>query len=221
MHKIMAGLVDQYVFAGNTQALKVVTKMADYFCKRVQNVSMQYTIERDWQSSNEESGGMNDVMYQLYTITGDTKHLLLANLFDKPCFLGPLALKADELSGFHSNTHIPIVVGSQMRKLGCFSWMRFNSSHMYANATRGTSVSEFWTDPKRVAITLQMENEESMNHVSRILFRWTKEMGYADYYDEWRIGYSERKRTRDYDIHVAIRPGYVESFRNSYLGNTL
>ncbi|KAI3676934.1 hypothetical protein L1987_86550 [Smallanthus sonchifolius] len=196
IHKIMAGLVDQYVFAGNNQALKMVTKMADYFCKRVQNVITQFTIEGHWQTLNEESGGMNDVMYRLYTITGDTKHLLLANLFDKPCFLGPLAIKADQLSGFHANTHIPIVVGSQMRyevtgepiykEIGMFFMDTVNSSYMYA--TGGTSVNEFWSDPKRLATTLQMENEETcatynMLKVSRILFRWTKEMAYADYYE--------------------------------------
>ncbi|KAL8262958.1 hypothetical protein R6Q59_024307 [Mikania micrantha] len=196
IHKIMAGLVDQYVLAGNNQALKIVTQMADYFCKRVQNVIKQYTIERHWRSLNEETGGMNDVMYRLYTITGDSKHLLLAHLFDKPCFLGLLAIKADELSGFHSNTHIPIVVGSQMRyevtgdplykEISMFFMDIVNSSHMYA--TGGTSVSEFWSEPKRLATTLQTENEEScttynMLKVSRNLFRWTKEIAYADYYE--------------------------------------
>lgn len=196
IHKIMAGLVDQYVLAGNNQALKMVTKMADYFYKRVQNVIYQYTIERHWRSLNEETGGMNDVMYRLYTITGDSNHLLLAHLFDKPCFLGLLAIKADDLSGFHANTHIPIVIGSQMRyevtgdplykEIGMFFMDAVNSSHMYA--TGGTSVSEFWSEPKRLASTLQTENEEScttynMLKVSRNLFRWTKEMAYADYYE--------------------------------------
>ncbi|KAF5822861.1 putative six-hairpin glycosidase superfamily, beta-L-arabinofuranosidase, GH127 [Helianthus annuus] len=196
IHKIMAGLVDQYVLAGNNQALKMVTQMADYFFERVQNVIKQYTIERHWRSLNEETGGMNDVLYRLYTITGDSKHLLLAHLFDKPCFLGLLAIKADELAGFHSNTHIPIVVGSQMRyeitgdplykEISMFFMDTVNSSHMYA--TGGTSVSEFWSEPKRLATTLQTENEEScttynMLKVSRNLFRWTKEIAYADYYE--------------------------------------
>nr|GEZ77239.1 glycosyl hydrolase [Tanacetum cinerariifolium] len=196
IHKIMAGLVDQYVFAGNDQALKMVTQMADYFYKRVQNVIAKYTIERHWKSLNEETGGMNDVMYRLYTITGDANHLLLAHLFDKPCFLGLLAIKADELSGFHANTHIPIVVGAQRRyevtgdplykEIGTFFMETINSSHSYA--TGGTSVGEFWSEPKRLATTLQTENEEScttynMLKVSRNLFRWTKEMAYADYYE--------------------------------------
>ncbi|XP_071706513.1 uncharacterized protein [Rutidosis leptorrhynchoides] len=196
IHKIMAGLVDQYVLAGNNQALEMVTKMADYFCKRVQNVITRYSIERHWLSLNEETGGMNDILYRLYTITGDSKHLWLAHLFDKPCFLGLLAVKADDISGYHANTHIPIVIGAQRRyevtgdplykEIGTFFMDIVNASHMYA--TGGTSVDEFWSEPKRLGSTLQTENEEScttynMLKVSRNLFRWTKEMAYADYYE--------------------------------------
>ncbi|XP_022846362.1 uncharacterized protein LOC111369111 [Olea europaea var. sylvestris] len=115
IHKILAGLLDQYTLAGNAQALKMMTWMVDYFYNRVRNVISKYTLERHWLSLNEETGGMNDVLYKLYNITGDQKHLLLAHLFDKPCFLGLLAVKADDISGFHANTHIPVVIGSQMR----------------------------------------------------------------------------------------------------------
>ncbi|ONH99280.1 hypothetical protein PRUPE_6G022600 [Prunus persica] len=196
IHKILAGLLDQYTFVENTQSLKMVTWMVDYFYNRVQNVISKYSVERHYLSLNEETGGMNDVLYKLYVITRDTKHLLLAHLFDKPCFLGLLAVQADDISGFHANTHIPIVIGSQMRyevtgdplykEMGIFFMNIVNSSHSYA--TGGTSVSEFWSDPKRLASTLQTENEEScttynMLKVSRHLFKWTKETAYADYYE--------------------------------------
>lgn len=65
----MQGLLDQYTVAGNTKALDMVVKMADYFSDRVKNVIQKYSIERHWESLNEETGGMNDVLYQLYTIT--------------------------------------------------------------------------------------------------------------------------------------------------------
>ncbi|XP_077210370.1 uncharacterized protein LOC143845851 [Tasmannia lanceolata] len=196
IHKIMAGLLDQYLLAGNTKALKMVVWMVNYFSNRVQNVISKYSIERHWESLNEESGGMNDVLYKLYSITGNQKHLILAHLFDKPCFLGLLAVQTDSLSGFHANTHIPVVIGSQMRyeitgdplykAMGTFFMDVVNSSHSYA--TGGTSVRELWSDPKRLADHLHTENEEScttynMLKVSRNLFRWTKEMAYADYYE--------------------------------------
>ncbi|KAK7373631.1 hypothetical protein VNO80_07046 [Phaseolus coccineus] len=120
IHKILAGLLDQYTFAGNSQALKVVTGMVDYFYNRVQN--------------------------------GDSKHIFLAQLFDKPCFLGLLAVQANDIADMHANTHIPIVVGSQRRyeitgdslykDTGTFFMETINSSHSYA--TGGTSVNEFW-----------------------------------------------------------------------------
>ncbi|KAE8037104.1 hypothetical protein FH972_009727 [Carpinus fangiana] len=196
IHKILAGLLDQYTFAGNAQALKMMTWMVEYFYNRVQNVITKYSVERHYLSLNEETGGMNDVLYKLYRVTEDPKHLLLAHLFDKPCFLGILAVQADDISGFHANTHIPIVVGSQMRfevtgdplykAIGTFFMEIVNSSHSYA--TGGTSADEFWSDPKRLASTLHTENEEScttynMLKVSRHLFTWTKEMAYADYYE--------------------------------------
>lgn len=65
----MAGLLDQYTLGGNDQALKMLTWMVGYFYNRVQNVISKYTIERHWLSLNEETGGMNDVLYKLYRIT--------------------------------------------------------------------------------------------------------------------------------------------------------
>ncbi|KAI4322074.1 hypothetical protein L6164_021797 [Bauhinia variegata] len=197
IHKILAGLLDQHMIAGNPQALKMVTWMVDYFYNRVKNVITKYTISRHYESLNEETGGMNDVLYRLYSVTGNAKHLLLAHLFDKPCFLGLLAVQANDIADFHANTHIPVVIGSQMRyevtgdplykEIGTFFMGLINSSHSYA--TGGTSVNEFWRNPKRIADYLQTtENEEScttynMLKVSRHLLRWTKDVTYADYYE--------------------------------------
>lgn len=65
----MAGLLDQFEFAGNAQAFNMTEWMAEYFYNRVQNVISKYTIERHWYSLNEEVGGMNDVLYRLYTLS--------------------------------------------------------------------------------------------------------------------------------------------------------
>ncbi|XP_043691514.1 uncharacterized protein LOC122642154 isoform X2 [Telopea speciosissima] len=233
IHKILAGLLDQYMLAGNTQALNMVVWMVEYFYNRVQNVISKYSVERHYLSLNEETGGMNDVLYKLYSITGDQNHLVLAHLFDKPCFLGLLAVKAESISGFHANTHIPVVIGSQMRyettgdplykEIGTFFMDLVNSSHSYA--TGGTSVSEFWSDPKRLANTLQAENEEScttynMLKVSRHLFRWTKEMAYADYYERALTnGVLSIQRGREPGVMIYMLPqGHGVSKARSYHG---
>ncbi|KAL5978156.1 hypothetical protein ACLOJK_029273 [Asimina triloba] len=196
IHKIMVGLLDVYEYAGKTKALDIMTWMVEYFSERVKNVIINHSIERHWTSLNEETGGMNDVLYRLYTITGNKKHLVMAHLFDKPCFLGYLALKIDSLSGFHANTHIPVVIGGQNRyeitgdplykDIGITFLDFLNSSHMYA--TGGSNIGEHWSDPNRLADTLDLNNEESCTtyntlKVSRHLFRWNKQMEYADHYE--------------------------------------
>ncbi|XP_066385303.1 uncharacterized protein [Miscanthus floridulus] len=91
IQKIMQGLLDRYTVTANSRVLDMVVKMANYCSDRVKNVIQKYSIERHWESLSDEFGGMNDVLYPLYMIT------------------------ADSISGFHSNTHIPVVVGAQMR----------------------------------------------------------------------------------------------------------
>jgi hypothetical protein len=43
--------------------------MVDYFYNRVRNVITNFSVERHYQSLNEETGGMNDVLYKLFSIT--------------------------------------------------------------------------------------------------------------------------------------------------------
>ncbi|CAN6169408.1 unnamed protein product [Urochloa humidicola] len=234
IHKIMQGLLDQHVVAGNGRALGMVVAMADYFAGRVSRVIRKYSIVQHWASLNEETGGMNDVLDQLYTITNDQRHLVLAHLFDKPCFLGLLAVQADSLSGFHANTHIPVVVGGQIRyevtgdplykEIATFFMDTVNSSHAYA--TGGTSVGEFWYDPKRLAEALTTtETQEScttynMLKVSHHLFRWTKEVAYADYYERALInGVLSIQRGRDPGVMIYMLPqGPGKSKAVSYHG---
>jgi len=47
----------------------MVKWMVDYFYDRVHSVITKYTINRHYESLNEETGGMNDVLYKLYSIT--------------------------------------------------------------------------------------------------------------------------------------------------------
>ncbi|MCL7050939.1 hypothetical protein MKW94_021471 [Papaver nudicaule] len=109
------------------------------------------------------------------------------------------------------------------RAIGTYFMDVVNSSHTYA--TGGTSVDEFWSDPKRLASTLKRENEEScttynMLKVSRNLFRWTKEMAYADYYERALTnGVLSIQRGTDPGVMIYMLPlGHGESKARSYHG---
>ena len=71
----MAGLLDQYTFAGNHLALHMVTDMASYFGKRVDNTLLVNGTEHWHAMLNNEFGGMSEVLHNLYGITDDKEHL--------------------------------------------------------------------------------------------------------------------------------------------------
>ena len=57
-----------------------------------------------------EHGGMNEVLADVFAITGDKKYLDLARRFSHRV-LEPLAEQQDKLTGLHANTQIPKVIG--------------------------------------------------------------------------------------------------------------
>ncbi|XP_028796140.1 uncharacterized protein LOC114751645 [Neltuma alba] len=196
VHKVMAGLLDQYTFGENEEALRMVTWMADYFYDRVMKFVEKNTVPKFYEILNDEFGGMNDVLYRIYHFTGNSKYRTLAHMFDKPCFFGLLATKSGDITGLHANTHLAIVIGGQMRyeivgdplykEISTYFLDLVNTSHAYA--TGGSSQSEHWQNPDRMGEILKSDTEEScssynMLKVARNLYRWTKDVSYADYYE--------------------------------------
>ena len=121
IHKIMAGLLNAYLLAGNEQALVVARGMAGYFDWRMSRLS-QDTIDamlntRRYEGQEPvffmEFGGMLDCLLTLYRITDDPMHLNLAKKFDRPWFRQMLASDQDQLgeNAEHANTEIPNVIG--------------------------------------------------------------------------------------------------------------
>ncbi len=94
LHKIMAGLLDQYELAGDRQALTVLLDMAAWADARTAPLSrerMQTVLKGGF-------GGMNDVLARLYLVTGDAAHLRTARRFDHEELYAPLAAGRDELA---------------------------------------------------------------------------------------------------------------------------
>ncbi|KAE8674965.1 AGC (cAMP-dependent, cGMP-dependent and protein kinase C) kinase family protein, putative isoform 1 [Hibiscus syriacus] len=84
--------------------------------------------------------------------------------FRQPCFLVLLAVQADDISGFHANTQIPVVIGAQMRyeAIGDPLYKTIATSFMdIVSLLIAMQPDERQSDPTRLANTLQTENEES------------------------------------------------------------
>jgi uncharacterized protein len=115
VHKTMAGLLDAYHYVGNQQALDVVSKMADYFQARLAALPAA-TIESIFRTDGSgnpqnEFGAMSDVFAQLSAVTGQSKYLDTAKIFNRSWFITPLAAGQDNLKGLHGNCHIAQALG--------------------------------------------------------------------------------------------------------------
>jgi DUF1680 family protein len=74
VHKVMAGLCDAYLYCGSKKALNVVTKMADWVYATVDALPDSLRLKM----LNCEYGGMNDVLANIYSFTGNKKYLSLS-----------------------------------------------------------------------------------------------------------------------------------------------
>jgi DUF1680 family protein len=195
----MAGLVDQYHYCGNRQALEVAEKMADYFRGRMAKLTadqIEHVLNTVGKAPNNEYGGMSEVMHNIYAITKKPEHLEFADLFDRHCVLDPLSDGQDNLNRLHANTHIPQVIGwarhnelvgnPQYAKAVNFFWSQVTRHHSYA--TGGNSKGEHFQAPDSEAHNLGNDTAETCNvynmlKLSEHVFDWSPSVEVADYYE--------------------------------------
>jgi uncharacterized protein len=204
-HKIMAGLLDMVVYCGNQQALDMAEKMAQWVGHWHESISDEH-MQRILQT---EFGGMEEVLWNLYAVTGKRQYPYLAGLFEKTMFFDPLADQRDELKGLHANTHVPQVIGAarryeltaepRYRDIASYFWREVTSERIYC--TGGTSNDEHWrTGPGKLASELGEYTEEccvayNMMKLTRHIFGWTADPRAMDYYE--RTLYNHRIGTQD------------------------
>jgi DUF1680 family protein len=224
----MAGHLDMYIYCGNDQALSTVEGMAGWVSKWHESISDEH-MQRILQT---EYGGMNEVLCNLYAVTGKPSYLDMAGLFEKRMFFDPLAAHRDELKGLHANTHIPQVIGAarryeltgdeRYRTIASYFWDEVTSERTYC--TGGTSNEEHWrTDPGKLASELDQNTEEcccayNMLKLTRHIFGWKADPRTMDYYE--RVLFNHRLGTQDADgmksYFLPLGSGYWKYFNTPY-----
>lgn len=212
IHKIMAGLLDMYVYCGNQQALETAEKVAGWVGHWSQGLSDSH-IQR---ALNVEHGGMLEALYNLYSATGKQRYRYIGNRFTHRSVFDPLAEHRDELKGLHANTNIPKITGlarryeltgdERDREIVQFFWETVTSERCYS--TGGTSNEEHWrTDPGKLASELSKYSEEcccgyNMLKLTRHIFGWTADPRAMDYYERtlWnsRLGTQDEQGRKSY-----------------------
>jgi len=193
VHKTLAGLRDAYLEAGNTTAREVLVHLGDWCVSLTSHLS----DEQMQQMLNQEHGGMNEVLADLYAMTKDRKYLAAAERFNHHAILDPLIAQKDQLTGKHANTQIPKVVGleriatltdNKADEAGArFFWQTVTKVRSVAFG--GNSVSEHFNDPHDFSgLLLHREGPETCNTYNMLrlteeLFAREPKASYADYYE--------------------------------------
>ena len=226
-HKIMAGLVDMYVHTGNEQALVVAEGMAGWVHGYLKDIG----DEQRQRMLRIEYGGMNEVLANLYGLTGKQEYLDTAHLFEQPSFLDPLAGHRDELRGLHANTHVPKVIGAA-RMYELTGETRYRDIAQYfleevlterSYAIGNTSVGESWrSDAGNLKGSLQYHDAEccvayNLMRLERHVFSWSGDARWMDAYERqlWncRMGTQNPQGLKQYFFPLAA--GYWRCFNSA------
>jgi len=228
VHKIMAGLLDAYLYCDNEKALKVETAMADWTYNTTKNLGdslMQKMLVTEY-------GGMNDVLANTYALTGNKKYLDLSYRFHDRRILDSLALQKDILPGKHSNTQIPKVIGAARRyqltrnekdfDIADFFWQTVVHKHSYA--TGGNSNYEYLGDPGKLNDKLTDNTTETCNtynmlKLTRQLFVLHPSAQLMDYYEKALYNHilaSQRHSDGMMTYFVPLRMGGRKEYSDSF-----
>ncbi len=224
LHKIMAGLLDMYQLCGNRQALDVLLKQVDWVKFRMDRL----TREQQQAMLMTEYGGMNEVLANLYAVTGNPDHLKLAQAFDHDFLFAPLARGEDTLNGLHANTQIPKIIGAareyeltgdqRYRDIASFFWTRVALSRSYANGGHSDGESFFPVDQfsrHLGASSSETCNTYNMLKLTRHLFSWDPSAQEMDFYERALYNHilaSQDPATGMMIYYCPLKPGAWKSF---------
>lgn len=225
LHKTYAGLRDAYIVGGNKKARTILVRLGDW----AETVTHNLSEEQMQQMLGNEYGGMNEVIADIYAITGDKKYLTLAQRFYHKSVLDPLERREDRLTGLHANTQIPKVIGLERiatltgdkdADAGArFFWETVTGRRSVAFG--GNSVSEHFNDPKSFQGMLEHRegpetcNTYNMLRLTEQLFSAEPQAKYVDYYERALYNHilaSINPTHPGYVYFTPIRPGHYRVY---------
>ncbi|PTX92258.1 glycosyl hydrolase [Verrucomicrobia bacterium LW23] len=225
MHKLFAGLRDACTAGGSGKARTILLKLGDW----CENVTSGLSAAQMQDMLRAEHGGMNEVLADIYTLTGDRKFLTLARHFNHRAVIDPLMNREDKLTGLHANTQIPKIIGLQRiaaltadgkaADAASFFWQIVTQRRSVAFG--GNSVSEHFNNPSNFKGMLEhREGPETCNTYNMLrltgqLFTAAPQAAYADYYERALFNHilsSINTKEPGYVYFTPIRPGHYRVY---------
>jgi DUF1680 family protein len=228
LHKIMAGLLDVYQLCGNREALEVVARMADWVRFRMDRL----TEEQQQRMLETEFGGMNEVLANLYEVTGNPDHLRLARAFDHRALFEPLARGEDPLDGKHGNTQFPKIIGAvreyeltgeqRYYDIATFFWQRVALHRSFVIG--GNTDDESFFPVEQFSRHLGASSTETCNtynmlKLTRQLFQLAPSAQLMEFYERGLFNHilaSQDPATGMMCYYVPLKPGAFRTYSTPY-----
>ena len=191
LHKTLMGLVDMAKYAGSERALQIADRWGEWF----DQWTGRFSREQMDDILDVETGGMLEIWADLLELTGKDRYRRLLERYYRGRLFDELLAGNDPLTNMHANTTIPEVIGcarayevtgeEKYRKIAEAYW-KCAVTDRGAYATGGQTCGEIWTPKGDQQSRLGRKNQEhctvyNMMRLADFLFRWTKDVKYADY----------------------------------------
>ncbi|MHA4896740.1 beta-L-arabinofuranosidase domain-containing protein [Pedobacter sp. PWIIR3] len=225
IHKIFAGLRDAYLYTHNLQARDMLIKYSNWFLW----LTAKLTDEQIQTMLKSEHGGINEVLADVYEITGDKKYLKLAYQFSDHQILEPLAKSEDRLNGIHANTQIPKIIGfkriadlngdSTYGNAASYFWNEVVNRRSVANG--GNSVREHFNPLNDFSgMISSVEGPETCNSynmlkLTKLFYESNGTTGYIDYYERTLYNHilsSQHPGQGGFVYFTPMRPGHYRVY---------
>ncbi len=228
LHKAFAGLRDAYRYTGNNEAKDVMVKFGDWAV----GLSSHLTDSQFREMIVCEYGGMNEVMADLYQMTGEKKFLDLAERFNDQKLFKPLEMGVDSLDGNHVNMQIPKIIGAAkeyevdgsgaMKDVADYFWKEVTEKRIYINGEMGDN--EYFHKIADLPDETNKASGETCNvynmlKLTRHLMEWDPEAVYAEYYERALyndILASQDPKTGMMTYFISLEPGFFKTFSTPF-----
>jgi DUF1680 family protein len=223
-HKVLNGLKDAWILAGNLQARDVALRLADW----ADSVTAGLTPEQLQQMLAVEHGGMMDVLVELYGLTGNTRYLDASRRFYHRAVFTPLLAQRDELPGLHANTQIPKVIGEARtyevtgdadgRAIASYFWELVTRHYSYVIG--GDSEDEHFFPEGTTSHHIGPDTAETCNTYNMLkltehVFGWDPKAEVADFYERALYNHilaSQEPGEGMFTYFMSLQPGFFKTY---------
>jgi DUF1680 family protein len=228
IHKWLAGFRDAYLYCDNDASLKLLKQQGDQICELTAGINPDLFDDM----LDIEHGGMNEVLADLYALTGEKKYMAASLKFNHQKVILNTALNQDEFFGRHVNMQVPTFVGtaeqylftgntvSEAASVHFFNLMRAH----YVSAIGGMGRYERYLPADQETEALGFTSDETcvtynMLKLAKRGFQLFGDARYMDYYE--KALYNDILASQDpvsggVTYYMSLMPGGFKSYSDGF-----